>query len=67
MDLYNLSAVSPTNEVPRDRLLFTFLIIGVDGRPVVGLSFETQAEAEAAREVMRSVVAKAKLITPHTG
>ena len=40
-------------------------IIGVDGRPLVTLSFETQSEAEAAQKAMLPVVRVAKLITPH--
>jgi hypothetical protein len=66
MNVYNLSAVSPTKEAPRDRLLFSFNITGVVGRPVVSFSFETQAGAEAARNAMQPIIAKVKLITPHT-
>ena len=46
-------------------LLQGFNIIGVHGRPLVTLSFETEAEAEAAQKAMLPVVRAAKLITPH--
>jgi hypothetical protein len=65
MDLYKVTAVSPTKEAPRDRLLFSFNITGVVGRPIVSFSFETQAEY--ARNAMLAIVAKGKLITPHAG
>src|ERR1700733_5842817 len=63
MNPYNLTAVSPTKEAPRDCLLFSFNIVGVTGRPVVSFSYETQAEAEYARNAMQPIIAKAKLVT----
>jgi hypothetical protein len=44
----------------RGVLLQGFNIIGVHGRPLVTLSFETQAEADAANKAMQ-----AKLIVTH--
>jgi hypothetical protein len=45
----------------------SFSRTGVVGRPVVSFSFETRAEAEYARQAMQPIIAKAKLVTPHTG
>ena len=47
MDIYNLTKVDTTMDGKRGVLLQGFNIIGVHGQPVVTLSFETQAEAEA--------------------
>jgi hypothetical protein len=66
MKVYNLSAVGPSKEVPRNRELFSFDVFGAGGAPVVSFSFETQAEAEYARNAMLAIVARAKLVTPHT-
>ena len=44
-----------------------FNIIGSHGRPLVTLSFETQAEAEAAQKAMLPVVRTAKLTHPEEG
>jgi hypothetical protein len=65
MDIYNLTEVDTTMVGKRGVLLQGFNIIGVDGRPLVTLSFETQSEAEAAQKAMLPVVRVAKLITPH--
>jgi hypothetical protein len=65
MDIYNLTEVDTTMDGKRGVLLQGFNIIGVDGRPLVTLSFETQSEAEAAQKAMLPVVRVAKLITPH--
>jgi hypothetical protein len=46
-------------------LLQGFNIIGVHGRSLVTLSFETQAEAKAAHEAMLPIVRAARVITPH--
>ena len=46
-------------------LLQGFNIIGAHGRPLVTLSFETQAEAEAQHKATLPLVRAAKLITPH--
>jgi hypothetical protein len=48
MDIYNLTEVDTTMDGKKGVLLQGFNIIGVDGRPLVTLSFETQSEAEAA-------------------
>jgi hypothetical protein len=65
MDIYNLTEVDTTMDGKRGVLLQGFNIIGAHGQPVVTLSFETQAEAEAAQKAMLPVVRAAKLITPH--
>jgi hypothetical protein len=65
MDIYNLTKVDTALDGKRGVLLQGFNIIGAHGRPLVTLSFETQAEAEAAHEAMRAIAATAKLITPH--
>ena len=62
MDIYNLTNRYDTG---RKKGAQGFNIIGVHGRPLVTLSFETQAEAEAAQKAMLPVVRAAKLITPH--
>jgi hypothetical protein len=59
MDTYNLGAVQSTTGGPG------FNIVGVHGRPLVTFSFDTQEEADAARDAMHAIVAKAKVITPH--
>jgi hypothetical protein len=59
MDTYNLGAVQSTTDGPG------FNIVGVHGRPLVTFSFDTQEEADAARDAMHAIVAKAKVITPH--
>ncbi len=64
MDTYNLTNVHE-NGRKRGVLLQGFNIIGAHGRPLVTLSFETQAEAEAAQKAMLPVVRTANLITPH--
>jgi hypothetical protein len=64
MDIYNLGNVQSTMEGVRGEPLFAFNVVGVHGRPVVGFSFETQAEA--AHKLMRQVVSKAKIVTPYT-
>jgi hypothetical protein len=60
MDIYNLTKVDTTMDEKRGVLLQGFNIIGVHGRPLVTLSFETQAEADAANKAMQ-----AKLIVTH--
>jgi len=65
MDIYNLTKVDTTMDGKRGVLLQGFNIIGAHGRPLVTLSFETQAEAEAAQKAMLPVVRTANLITPH--
>ena len=65
MDIYNLTNVDTTMDGKRGVLLQGFNIIGSHGRPLVTLSFETQAGAEAAQKAMLPVVRTAKLITPH--
>jgi hypothetical protein len=65
MDIYNLTEVDTIMDGKRGVLLRGFNIIGVHGRPVVTLSFETQVEAEAAQKATLPVVRAAKLITPH--
>ena len=60
MDIYNLTKVDTTMDGVRGVLLQGFNIIGVHGRPLVTLSFETQAEADAANKAMQ-----AKLIVTH--
>ena len=60
MGIYNLTKVDTTMDGKRGVLLQGFNIIGVHGRPLVTLSFETQAEADAAHKAM-----EAKLIVPH--
>jgi len=60
MDIYNLTKVDTTMDGKRGVLLQGFNIIGVHGRPLVTLSFETQAEADAANKAMQ-----AKLIVTH--
>ena len=54
MDIYNLSEVTSTMDAGRGVPLHGFNIIGVHGRPLVGFSFETGAEAEAARRANRA-------------
>jgi hypothetical protein len=65
MDIYNLTKVDTTMDEKRGVLLQGFNIIGAHGRPLVTLSFGTQAEAETAQKAMLPVVRTAKLITPH--
>ncbi len=65
MDIYNLTQVDTTMDGVRGVLLQGFNIIGIHGRPLVTLSFETQAEAESAHTAMQAIVATAKLIVPH--
>jgi hypothetical protein len=65
MDIYNLTQVDTTMDGVRGVLLQGFNIIGIHGRPLVTLSFETQSEAEAAHKAMQAIVATAKLIVPH--
>jgi hypothetical protein len=55
----------PTMDGKRGVLLQGFNIIGVHGRSLVTLSFETQAEAKAAHEAMLPIVRAARVITPH--
>ena len=57
MDIYNLTQVDTTMDGVRGVLLQGFNVIGIHGRPLVTLSFETQAEAEAARKAMQAIVA----------
>jgi hypothetical protein len=64
MDVYNLGKVAQTTD-GRGALFYGFNIIGVQGRPLVGLSFESAAEAEAALKAMQPIIAKVKVITPH--
>jgi hypothetical protein len=45
MDIYNLTKVDTTMDGKRGVLLQGSNIIGAHGRPLVTLSFETQAEA----------------------
>jgi hypothetical protein len=59
MNVYNLGAVQSTTDGPG------FNIVGVRGRPLVTFSFDTQEEADAARDAMHAIIAKAKVITPH--
>jgi hypothetical protein len=59
MDTYNLGAVQSTTDGPG------FNIVGVHGRPLVTFSFDTQEEADAARDAMHAIIAKVKVITPH--
>jgi hypothetical protein len=65
MDIYNLTKVDTTMDGKRGVLLQGSNIIGAHPRPLVTLSFETRAEAEAAHEAMLPVVRAAKLGTPH--
>jgi hypothetical protein len=65
MDIYNLTKIASTMDDVRGALFYGFNIVGVHGRPLVGFSFETQADAEAAHKAMLAIVAKAKVITPH--
>ena len=60
MDIYYLSQVDTTMDGVRGVLLQVFNIIGIHGYPLVTLSFETQAEADAANKAMQ-----AKLIVTH--
>ena len=53
MDIYNHTKVDTTMDGKRGVLLQGFNIIGAHGRPLVPLSFENQAEAEAAHEATR--------------
>jgi hypothetical protein len=41
-----------------------FNIVDIHGRPLVGFSFESQKDAEAAHNLMQAIVAKAKAIVP---
>ena len=66
MDVYNLSKVDSTIEGVIGPLRYGFNIIGVHGRPLVTLAFETRDEAESAHKAMLEIVATAKLIKPHT-
>jgi hypothetical protein len=65
MDIYNLGDVTSTTD-GRGAFFHSFDIYGVHGRPIVSFSFETRQEADAAHTAMRDIVAKAKLITPHS-
>jgi hypothetical protein len=60
---YNLGKIDSTTDI-RGASRYGFNIIGVQGRPLVGFSFDTQEEAESAHKAMREVVASAKL-NPH--
>jgi hypothetical protein len=66
MDVYNLSEVDSTIDGPRSVNYFGFNVIGVNGRPVVGFSFQTQEAADDAHTLMREVLRNAKVITPYT-
>jgi hypothetical protein len=66
MDVYNLSKVDSTIDGPRSVNYFGFDVIGINGRPVVGFSFKSEGEADAAHTLMREVVRNAKVITPYT-
>jgi hypothetical protein len=46
-------------------LFYGLIVIGVHGGPLISFSFETSKEAEAAHKAMLSIVATAKIITPH--
>jgi hypothetical protein len=48
----------------RHNALYGFNIVGVHGRPLVSFSYETRADAEAARADMIMAIATAKIITP---
>jgi hypothetical protein len=50
MDIYNLTQVDMTMDGKRGVLLQGLNIIGLNGRPLVTLSFETQAGAEQRRK-----------------
>ena len=63
MNSYNLGKIDSTTDI-RGASRYGFNIIGVQGRPLVGFSFDTQDEAEAAHKAMRDIVATAKLIRP---
>ena len=65
MDNSQSHPIDMTMDGVRGVLLQAFNIIGIHGRPLVTLSFETQAEAEAAHKAMQATVAMAKLIVPH--
>ena len=52
MNVYNLGAVQSTTDGPG------FNIVGVHGRPLVTFSFDTQEEADAARDAMQAIVAR---------
>ena len=64
MNNYNHGRIDSTTDI-RGASRYGFNIIGVQGRPLVGFSFDTQEEAESAHKAMREVVASAKLIRPH--
>ena len=64
MNNYNLGKIDSTTDI-RGASRYGFNIIGVQGRPLVCFSFDTQEEAEAAHKTMRDIVASAKLIRPH--
>ena len=63
MNIYNLGKVARTTDGRGD--FYGFSIVGVHGRPLVGFSFETEAEAESAHKAIQAIVGKAKLITPY--
>ena len=63
MDIYYLSQVDTTMDGVRGVLLQGFNIIGVHGRPLVTLSFETQAEAEAAHKAALSLLSAKKFLS----
>jgi hypothetical protein len=65
MDIYNLGKIDSTIDGVIGPLLYGFNVIGIQGRPLVTFSFDTQEEAENAHKAMRDVVASAKLIKPH--
>jgi hypothetical protein len=58
MDIYNLGKIVSRMDTPRGAFLFGFDVIGVQGRPVVGFSFAT--EAEAIKAAQRAGIAHAK-------
>ena len=64
MNIYDLGKINSTTAIG-GATRYGFNIIGIQGRPLVGFSFDTQDEAEAAHKAMRDIVASAKLIRPH--
>jgi hypothetical protein len=63
MDIYSVGEVQSTTD-ERHSALYGFNIVGVHGRPLVSFSYETRAEAEAARADMTMAIATVKIITP---
>jgi hypothetical protein len=64
MDIYNLTYIA-LKDGPSGAPFHGFNVIGIQGRPLVTLAFDTREEAEVAHKAMEPIVAMAKLITPH--